>query len=381
MPHVFISYAKKDTRALAEALLEALERIPDVTAWMDRGLEPDQSWAGQIMDQIDACDYFVVLLSPDVNRPVTRTQRRSFVLNEIDYAQQFEDEILILPVMVVRTKVPVQIAGIQHIDLTSTPTNPALIVDRVCKRFGLAPTSLPLGQPVKHTPTPDEKAAIDSLCEGGWSKLSRQDLRGAIADFDAALRLDPNFALAIERRGEAKRLLGEYSGAINDFDVALRLNPKSAFALRARGETKCVYSDFWGAISDFDAALVLEPLSARALACRGDAKRLQANYVEAIADLDRALRLMPSDDFALAARGDAKNSIGDFESAIADLDRALMIQPRNVRALCSRGQAKLGLEDYVGALADLDAALTLDPSFELARAIRFVTRIQRDRVR
>ncbi len=38
MTHFFISYAKKDTRDLALALNDALNALPDVTAWVDKSL-------------------------------------------------------------------------------------------------------------------------------------------------------------------------------------------------------------------------------------------------------------------------------------------------------------------------------------------------------
>lgn len=133
MPHIFISYAKKDTRPLAEALFKSLNAIPGLSAWMDQSLEADQSWAYQIQQEIDRADYVVVLLSPDVNRPVTPTQKRSFVLNEIDYAEQ--DNKPILPILVQQTKMPVQIAGIQYINLTATSNDPNPIVERVCQRY------------------------------------------------------------------------------------------------------------------------------------------------------------------------------------------------------------------------------------------------------
>lgn len=134
MPHIFISYAKKDTRQLAQALAAALNALPETSAWMDHSLDADSSWANQIQTEIDRADYIIVLLSPDVNRAATPTQSRSFVLNEIDYAQQ--DNKPILPVMVYRTRVPVQIAGIQYIDLTSAPDDPTPIVERVQRRYG-----------------------------------------------------------------------------------------------------------------------------------------------------------------------------------------------------------------------------------------------------
>lgn len=114
--HLFISYAKRDTRALALKIRDELAALPDVTVWIDEALEVASSWASQIEQEIDRCDYLIVLLSPDVNRRATATQARSFVLNEIDYAQQLHKPII--PVMAQTTRVPVQIAGIQYVDLT-----------------------------------------------------------------------------------------------------------------------------------------------------------------------------------------------------------------------------------------------------------------------
>src|SRR5574337_385420 len=101
--HIFISYAKSDTRDLALKVRESLTAIPGVTAWMDESLEAASSWAGQIQAEIDRCDYILVLLSPNVNRAATATRARSFVLNEIDYAQQERKSII--PVMAQKTRV------------------------------------------------------------------------------------------------------------------------------------------------------------------------------------------------------------------------------------------------------------------------------------
>ena len=93
--HVFISYAKKDTRELALKIRDTLIKVPNVTVWMDESLELAISWARQIEREIDRCDCMVVLLSPDVNRPENTLVKRSFVLNEIDYAQQDNNKTII----------------------------------------------------------------------------------------------------------------------------------------------------------------------------------------------------------------------------------------------------------------------------------------------
>ena len=51
-----------------------------------------------------------------------------------------------------------------------------------------------------------------------------------MADFDAAVRLAPASTLALNDRGSAYLVLGEYDRALNDFDEVVRLRPHQAWA-------------------------------------------------------------------------------------------------------------------------------------------------------
>lgn len=114
--HVFISYAKKDTRQLTETLAQKIEEQEGVTAWWDDSILPGNSWSAQIEQEIDRADLFIVLLSPDVRRSSDAPGGGSFVVNEINYAQAHSKSIL--PVMAEQISMPVQLAALQYIDLT-----------------------------------------------------------------------------------------------------------------------------------------------------------------------------------------------------------------------------------------------------------------------
>ncbi len=112
--HIFISYAKADTRDLALNLQDALRQLSDVTVWMDESIEIGKSWAAQIQSQIRKCDVVIVLLSPNVNRDPELENGQSFVINEIEYAQRQKKPII--PIMAQLTDVPIQIAPLQYIN-------------------------------------------------------------------------------------------------------------------------------------------------------------------------------------------------------------------------------------------------------------------------
>ena len=81
--------------------------------------------------------------------------------------------------------------------------------------------------------------------------------KGAIADYDSSIRLNPDYAAVYYNRGLAKDDLGQHSAAITDFDTAIRLKPDHANAYLNRGVAKVLLNRISEAKRDGRTALRL----------------------------------------------------------------------------------------------------------------------------
>ena len=188
------------------------------------------------------------------------------------------------------------------------------------------------------------------------------DNKGALADYDKAIRLNPNDAEAYLNRGMAYNKIGQYFAAIIDYDTAIRLKPDYAMAYYKRGVAKAGLGQHLAAITDFDTVIRLKPDYAAAYGTRGVARAELGQHFAAIADFDTAIRFKPDDLVAYAAyagRGLVKVKLGQYFAAITDFDTAIRLKSDNPGAYAGRGVAKHKLGRTREGRRDFQTALKL----------------------
>ena len=131
---------------------------------------------------------------------------------------------------------------------------------------------LPESKPAKPLAQGNRSISAQTYYTWGNTKYDLGDYKGAIADYDSAIRLKPDYAGAYNNRGIAKDNLGQHFAAIADYDSAIRLKPDSANAYYNRGIAKRKLGQHFAAIADYDIAIRLKPDSADAYNNRGNAK-------------------------------------------------------------------------------------------------------------
>ncbi len=161
----------------------------------------------------------------------------------------------------------------------------------------------------------------------GNAKYAKQDLDGAIADYDRAIALNPNGADAYYNRGLAKRTKQDLDGAIADFDRAIALNPNDPDAYYNRGNAKRAKEDLDGAIADYGRTIALDPNYAPAYNNRGKAKDIRGDFDGARADYEKYIAIGPKgSDYArfrlalVLRRQHADESPAGLAAAVATWD-------------------------------------------------------------
>ncbi len=109
----------------------------------------------------------------------------------------------------------------------------------------------------------DAKSSIEHRSVALFRRASvlgdRRQYEAAIADLDQLVTLQPNHALAFNRRGHSKAELNRHDQAIADFDKAIAIDPGLARAYNGRGNAHRAKGEFDRALVDYAEAMQREP--------------------------------------------------------------------------------------------------------------------------
>ena len=211
-----------------------------------------------------------------------------------------------------------------------------------------------------------QSISAETYYRWGYAKHKLGDHKNAIENYDMAIQLKSDYALAYYNRGVAKEMLRQYFAATADYNTANNLEPDAAVLCNSMGGFAAALGNYKGAIAHYDMAIRLKPSYAEAYYNRGKAKFNLEKYFPAITDFDMAVRLKTDYAEAYNNRGLAKSSLGQHAVAIADFDTAIHLKPDYVAAYNNRGWAKYNLRQYASAITDYDKTIQLNPIYALS---------------
>jgi TolB-like protein/tetratricopeptide (TPR) repeat protein len=167
------------------------------------------------------------------------------------------------------------------------------------------------------------------------------DMRAALAAFDQAIALDPNYAQA-----HAKRAV-----ALADISIFVDLKPEEMARVREQARQAA------------ERAVALAPeLGSAHLALADVLSNGLLDFAAAAPEFDRALALSPGSARVQMGFAAFAGHLGHFEPAINAARRAVDLDPQNANALVMLGQVLGYARRYSEALAALQAANVLRPN-------------------
>ena len=173
--------------------------------------------------------------------------------------------------------------------------------------------------------------APEEIVEGIYQQL--YDIHRAHQEKNASSGPTTDEASTLFNRAMQQAKTGNYAGAIADWDRALRLQPNNYKAWLNRGNALVMLRQPQVAIESYEKALAIEPNIHDAWGNKGVALLNLKRFEEAIVALDRGINLKPDYHEAWDNRGMALRELGRIDEAIAAFDRAIEINPNDPSAL------------------------------------------------
>ena len=331
---VFISYRRDASAFMARAIFQDL-RAHGIDAFMDVENIDSGHFDEIILHQIAARPYFLLILTPGTLERCV--EPGDWVRREIESALHLKR--IIIPLTTpnfnfadARPFLPGPLAELTRFNGVDVPHHYFdEAMERLRKRF-LKPVDLPV------TPTPEiEEGAVAS-------KL------------DLALAAQPVTSVQLSAQDYYERMhnrpYDDLSGRIDDLTEALRINPEFIVALHVRGGYYTKAKRYNDALADFSRIIAIDPNNGDAYYERGI---LQDNIDDGIRDYTEAIRLnAQTTASAYIRRGFAYRNIGDVARALPDLRQGLALEPNHPLAPIIANYIQIYMKQAENPQADQD---------------------------
>jgi tetratricopeptide (TPR) repeat protein len=200
----------------------------------------------------------------------------------------------------------------------------------------------------------------------GYEFYEKKQFQKAIADYNEALRLDPQDVDVYNDRGRVWFDLKDYDKALADYNEALRLDPKYVHAWNNRGRVWFAKKDYDQALADYNESIRLDRRYFHAYNNRGNVFLARGEYDRALEEYNKSIRSNPKYAFAYHNRGLVWQDKREYDKAIEDYSEALRLDPAYANAYNNRGRAWFAKREYDKAIEDYNEATRLDPKLASA---------------
>jgi tetratricopeptide (TPR) repeat protein len=217
------------------------------------------------------------------------------------------------------------------------------------------------------------KEALDKALELGFDDVEsrakalmlragfQEETEKKVADFDEAVRLMPNDALAVRARGLAMADMNKLDASLADLTRAIELEPNDVRTYEAKAIVLARLKKFDEALAALEKARELNPNSVAPLVELARIHVQQEKADAALDDLSQALKLDPDNSEVLLLRVSILTRLKKYDEALAALGKIQQLNPKSTEPLVEQARVHAQQEKPDSAIDDLSQALKLDP--------------------
>ena len=183
---------------------------------------------------------------------------------------------------------------------------------------------------------------VNAYIQRGFLQRQTQPDR-ALADYDSALKLQPNAPAAFTNRAYIYLTRNRNDDAMADLDKAIDQFPpaQSGYARYLRGFDYFRRKDFDHAMEDLNESIKHAPNSPDAYLTRGEVEQARQQWDEALRDFDEYFKRAPRNARGLILKSQVLEAKGGIAAALTALDAAIAIEPGNQIALTARDRLRV----------------------------------------
>jgi tetratricopeptide (TPR) repeat protein len=208
----------------------------------------------------------------------------------------------------------------------------------------------------RYRDTSSQMNAEDYLDRGVVKEDELNDLLGALADYNKAIEIDPEYMDAYFSRGLLKySKLDDIDGAVADYNKAIDLDPSNTNFYHLRGMLKYEkLDDAAGALIDYNKSIELDPTHDNCYYWRGILKHNKLNDAAgALTDYNKSIKLNPNEPYHYNHRGMLKHSeLHDITGAFVDYNKSIELDRNNGDFYSNRATLMCDLNNISGAIQD-----------------------------
>lgn len=211
----------------------------------------------------------------------------------------------------------------------------------------------------------------------GYLYQEMKEYKEAIAAYELALDLNPDYTSALYNLGNVYEQLGQVKQALFLYEKVMGLNPRHAEAYLNSGVISTRLRDYPQAIEYYEKALKVNPKLSSAYFNLGYVYEIKDEPQKAIDNYQKAVQMDPKHTEAYYNMGNVHARGRQNDRAMASYLKALEINPNHVDAWVNLSILSFREKDYEAAIKYFDEARLLgyDPPKEYARVLQKYRRL------